>query len=175
MESVYYAIFESSFGYIALVSKDKRLIELNVTVEDPLRISKNIRTKYPESSESMDAFKEIHGLLERYFRGERVDFFRIETDLTGFNDFTKKVLERVKAIPYGALKSYKVIAEEVGSPNGARAVGQAVGINPVPIIIPCHRVIREDGTIGGYSQGIRMKERLLSIEGTLERIKRHGS
>ena len=74
-------------------------------------------------------------------------------------------------IPYGELRSYGWIGKRLGYPSAYRAVGQAVGRNPIPIIIPCHRVIRQDGNIGGFSSGIHIKKMLLSIEGSLNKIK----
>jgi len=170
LESIYFAIFDSSFGHIVLIAKNKCIVELNITNEDPYRIRKNIKAIYGDPIESPNAFKKVCGCLDRYFKGERVEFFEIETDFPELGDFTKKVLERVKQIPYGELKSYKAIAEEVGYKNAARAVGQAVKANPIPIIIPCHRVIKNNGTIGGYSQGVALKRRLLFMEGALGKI-----
>ncbi len=85
-------------------------------------------------------------------------------DLSIGTEFQRKVWEKVGEIPYGELKSYKWIAGEIGNPNGVRAVGNAVGKNPVPPIIPCHRVIRSDGKLGGFSSGIALKKWLLKLE-----------
>ena len=71
----------------------------------------------------------------------------------------------LRAIPYGAVRNYGDIARAIGQPGAARAVGQANGCNPLPIVIPCHRVIASDGTIGGYSGGLAIKHRLLALEG----------
>lgn len=81
--------------------------------------------------------------------------------------FQRKVLEVVKTIPYGETRSYKWVAERIGKPKAARAIGQALKKNPYPIIIPCHRIIRSDGSLGGYSKGIRKKKRLLKKEETI--------
>jgi len=86
-------------------------------------------------------------------------------DLSGLTPFQRKVLEVVKTIPYGETKSYKWVAERVGNPKAAQAVGQALKKNPYPVIIPCHRVIRSDGKLGGYSKGTQKKRRLLKEEG----------
>lgn len=101
--------------------------------------------------------------LEEYFEDGREEF----TQQIGFNkgtEFDKKVWLSLKDIPYGDTRTYKWLAEKIGKPNAFRAVGQALGRNPIPILLPCHRVIESDGSIGGYSAGIHIKRRLLKIE-----------
>ncbi len=85
-------------------------------------------------------------------------------DLSNFTPFQRKVLEAVKTIPYGEVRTYKWVAERMGNPGAARAVGQALKKNPYSVIIPCHRVIRSNGRLGGYSGGIQKKKRLLKKE-----------
>ena len=85
-------------------------------------------------------------------------------DLNSLTPFQKKVLGVVKTIPYGEVRTYKWVAERMGKPKAVRAVGQALERNPYPEIIPCHRVIRSDGKLGGYSKGIQKKRRLLKEE-----------
>jgi len=104
--------------------------------------------------------------FSEYFRGER-STFSIRTVFTEGTPFQKKVWKALLSIPYGKTKSYKWIAERIGSPGAFRAVGQAVGRNPLPIIYPCHRVINADGNLGGYSGGLRKKRILLDLERSL--------
>jgi len=101
--------------------------------------------------------------LSSYFKGHRVNFKSI-LDLSIGTEFQQKVWEKVSEIPYGELRSYKWIANEIGNSNAVRAVGNAVGKNPVSPIIPCHRVIRSDGKLGGFSSGIALKKWLLKLE-----------
>jgi methylated-DNA-[protein]-cysteine S-methyltransferase len=91
----------------------------------------------------------------------------ISFNLSSLTPFQKKVLRIVKTIPYGETKSYKWVAERMGNPKAARAVGQALKRNPYSEVIPCHRVIRSDGKLGGYSKGIQKKRRLLKKEGAI--------
>lgn len=86
-------------------------------------------------------------------------------DLNGLSDFTVEVLGLVSEIPWGSRRSYGWVAEEMGKPSAARAVGGALGRNPVPILVPCHRVVREDGSLGGFSGPKGWKELLLELEG----------
>ena len=92
--------------------------------------------------------------------------FDVELDLSGVtSDFQRDVYERLREVPYGRVVSYGRIAEDIGKPDQARAVGQAVGANPIPIIIPCHRVIGSDGRLTGFSGGLAAKVSLLRLEG----------
>jgi methylated-DNA-[protein]-cysteine S-methyltransferase len=100
--------------------------------------------------------------LGEYFAGRRRAF---DLELAPFGtDFQLRVWGELRKIPFGAVRNYGDIARAIGQPGAARAVGQANGCNPLPIVIPCHRVIASDGTIGGYSGGLAIKHRLLAIE-----------
>ncbi|MBI4528242.1 MAG: methylated-DNA--[protein]-cysteine S-methyltransferase [Deltaproteobacteria bacterium] len=101
--------------------------------------------------------------LEAYFIGSLQEF-STPCDLSNLPPFTRNVLRLAAKIPYGEVKSYRWIAEQLGKPKATRAVGNALARNPVPIIIPCHRVVRSDGTIGGFALGSRWKRRLLRLE-----------
>jgi len=89
-------------------------------------------------------------------------------DLSGLTPFTVKVLEKTMEIPWGELRSYSWLAGRAGAPGAARAAGGAVGRNPVPLLVPCHRVVRSDGTIGGFGLGTPCKRWLLSLEGVCD-------
>ncbi|MBM4134423.1 MAG: methylated-DNA--[protein]-cysteine S-methyltransferase [Nitrospira sp.] len=92
-------------------------------------------------------------------------------DLSQGTPFQRKVWRAALAIPYGRVRSYKWIAVRVGGTRYARAVGLALGANPVPILVPCHRVVAQDGSLGGFSCGLPAKRRLLTLEGTLSQLK----
>lgn len=104
--------------------------------------------------------------LQEYFHGQRAHF-EIPLDFTGVSPFTRSVLTATADIPFGQLSTYRDIATRVGQPRATRAVGNALGRNPIPVIIPCHRIIRSDSSLGGYTGGLAIKERLLSLEGVL--------
>ena len=106
--------------------------------------------------------KEAASQLEEYFAGERIEFdLPMELDGTAFQ---REVWAELTRIPYGETISYGELARRVGRPNGPRAVGQANGRNPIPVIVPCHRVLASNG-IGGYGGGLRVKRALLELEG----------
>lgn len=101
--------------------------------------------------------------LDQYFRGRRRTF-DIGADLAGLTPFQRQVLAQTAKIPFGDLLTYRTIAKRIGNEKASRAVGGAVGANPVPIIVPCHRVVATDGSLGGYAGGLEAKRTLLAIE-----------
>lgn len=110
------------------------------------------------------AIEEAKRQLSEYFAGTRRSF-ELELDFGPASEFRQKIWKVLSEIPYGKTLSYGQVAELAGSPRGSRACGNAVGANPFLIVIPCHRVIKGDGTIGGFSAGIDKKKILLEIEG----------
>ena len=114
--------------------------------------------------EDKKRFSNLRNNLRAYFSGKRVQF-KEKFDLTGGTDFQKKVWRAMQKIPFGQTRSYGWLAKQVGGKGKARAVGMACGSNPIPILIPCHRVIKEDGGLGGYGGGLGIKKKLLKIEG----------
>jgi methylated-DNA-[protein]-cysteine S-methyltransferase len=104
------------------------------------------------------------GELEDYFSGRRKTF-QAPIDLRFVTPFQERVLRATARIPFGSVSSYGEIARQIGKPEARRAVGGALGHNPIPIIIPCHRVIAADGSIGGYTGGLKIKRELFKIEG----------
>lgn len=101
-----------------------------------------------------------------YLGGKRRDF-SVPVDMSQGTAFQRRVWRAILRIPYGRVRSYQWVAERVGGKQYARAVGMALGANPVPIIVPCHRIIAHDGSLGGFGCGLPMKRRLLRLEGTL--------
>ena len=102
--------------------------------------------------------------LREYFGGER-NRFEVPLDFSGVSPFTRSVLTATAQVPFGQLSTYRDIAQQVGRPSATRAVGNALGRNPIPVIVPCHRIVRSDASLGGYTGGLEIKERLLSLEG----------
>lgn len=144
-------------GIIKITANSMALIELNFIK----RGLKPPSHKQTENSIIIDCQKQ----LKEYFEGKRKKF-NLPIELQG-TTFQQEVWKEVSKIPHGLTKSYGEIAKLIGNPNSCRAVGQANGNNKIPIIIPCHRVIASDGTLGGYSSGIKTKKWLLSHEGII--------
>ena len=101
--------------------------------------------------------------VREYLARERTDF-DLPLDLEAATDFQREVYHELLQVPHGRLVTYGSLAEALGKPESAQAVGQAVGANPIPIVIPCHRVVAADGKLGGYSGGLEVKVALLSVE-----------
>ncbi|MFH2092491.1 MAG: methylated-DNA--[protein]-cysteine S-methyltransferase [Pseudomonadota bacterium] len=107
-------------------------------------------------------FKKISSQLEAYFKGELMEF-NIDMELNG-TEFQKKVWKELAKIPYGTTIAYGELAVRIGNPNASRAVGMANSKNPLPIVIPCHRVIGKDGSLTGFGGGLDVKQKLLNLE-----------
>jgi methylated-DNA-[protein]-cysteine S-methyltransferase len=101
--------------------------------------------------------------LDQYFAGDRREF-ELPLDWQLIRGFGRKVLSAAARVPYGSVSTYKQMASEAGSPRAARAAGNALGANPLPIIVPCHRILHSSGGLGGYTGGLERKRRLLAIE-----------
>jgi methylated-DNA-[protein]-cysteine S-methyltransferase len=152
---------ETPVGTIQIaVNGDGVLVEILL----PNRKSRAASSESPPAAaaQGMDAAREQ---LREYFLGTR-RVFDLAIEATG-SPFEQQVWTRLLAVPYGVTTSYGAIADELGLINGARAVGRANGSNPIPIVIPCHRVIGSDGDLTGYGGGLPLKRALLELEGAL--------
>jgi methylated-DNA-[protein]-cysteine S-methyltransferase len=159
-----FSVLETDIGSLALFARETHLWRLDLVASDEAGARKLVADEFPDAVEQPLLFEAVIRLLRRYLSGEHVEF-DIPVDLHGLKAFTRLVLTEIRHIPYGGLASYGTIARRLGYPNAARAVGQALGRNPIPVVIPCHRIIRGDGSLGGFGLGLDMKVKLLSIEG----------
>ncbi len=162
-----YTIFRTAWGCFGFVARGKRLIStyLPQRTED---IRRAIRDAWPEAVEDPEMLPRFRGKVVDYFEGKPAKF-AVDIDLSEVPTFQRMVLEACGCIPYGKTASYADLARAVGKPGAARAVGGAMAHNPLPLVIPCHRVVRSDGSLGGFSspRGIKEKVRLLRLENAL--------
>ncbi|MGB8657905.1 MAG: methylated-DNA--[protein]-cysteine S-methyltransferase [Candidatus Zixiibacteriota bacterium] len=162
---IYYATFKSPVGEILATRTEKGLNFVTFpksTWEGFLTaLSKDQSVSLLEDEKKFFSLKKD---LEAYFSGKKVTF-KEKLDLQGGTDFQKRVWKAMLKIPFGQTRSYGWLAQQAGGKSKARATGSACGANPIPIIIPCHRVIKSDKTIGGFSGGLGIKRKLLAIEG----------
>jgi methylated-DNA-[protein]-cysteine S-methyltransferase len=155
-DSIYYSWFESPVGNLLLAGSSTGLKLVSFAA------GKRARSLHPEWQADSSAFVEVVEQLRSYFAGERTNF-DVPLLLEG-TDFQKRVWTALQTIPYGETISYKQLAETIGRPRAVRAVGAANGANPIPIIIPCHRVIGNDGSLTGFGGGLPLKKQLLELE-----------
>ncbi|MBB5173346.1 methylated-DNA--[protein]-cysteine S-methyltransferase [Texcoconibacillus texcoconensis] len=161
-----YAEMDSPLGPLTLVQSEKGmiLIEFGAAKDVYLTIKSKLKKHLlcTPLKEDADSLKPVQKQLDEYFQGQRYEF-DVPLDLLGTR-FQTLVWKTLQSIPYGETKSYKQIALEIGAPKAVRAIGGANNQNPVPIIIPCHRVIGTNGSMVGYGGGIEKKETLLQLE-----------
>jgi methylated-DNA-[protein]-cysteine S-methyltransferase len=164
---VAYGFADSPFGRLLVAVTPRGLVRLAYP-DRPVdaELEELSREVSPRILESPRATDEVRRELAAYFEGTRHGF-DLMVDLTPLHGFRRKVLQVTARIPFGAVATYREVAERAGSPRGMRAAGNALGSNPVPIVVPCHRVVRTGGGLGGYTGGIHRKERLLRLEGVL--------
>ncbi|MFW6160775.1 MAG: methylated-DNA--[protein]-cysteine S-methyltransferase [Acidobacteriota bacterium] len=120
----------------------------------------------PDASSSPESFAQEIELFKEYFQGKPVDFKFLSLDLSRGTTFQKAVWKETRKIPYGKTSSYRELAKSLGH-RGYRSIGQALGKNPFLIIVPCHRVLGADGSLGGFSAGLHLKKYLLGLEKTV--------
>ena len=157
-----YWVFETRPGWMGLAANDAKLIRCALPRESRAEALAGLGERVVED---VAAFGDLPEKLRNYFDGKRVDFSDAPTDLSQMPEFTARVLRACQAIPHGQCVSYAELAREIGAPNAARAVGNAMARNPMPIIVPCHRVVASDGRLGGFGGGLELKRDLLKLEG----------
>ena len=165
MEVLHAAEFETPMGSMRCVSSAIGLVYVELPSASGRGLHGWMATHAP-GAQVLDGFapnrKAVKQLTE-YFDGKR-ESFELSLDMRA-TAFQLQVYDAVAAIPYGATRSYAQVAEQIGRPSAVRAVGAANGANPIPIIVPCHRVIASGGKLQGYAGGLDMKARLLAMEG----------
>ncbi|ABF39278.1 methylated-DNA--protein-cysteine methyltransferase [Candidatus Koribacter versatilis Ellin345] len=163
METLYYSQMKSPIGqlWIAVSKNGLVMIEFEGREFPPVKFDKNVSWVISEEKTA-----KVKKQLQQYFDGHRTEF-DLPLDPRIGTDFQRKCWDLVAKIPYGETRSYQELAKELKSPNASRAVGGANGANPIPIVVPCHRVINSDGHLGGYGGGLDKKEQLLSLERAL--------
>jgi methylated-DNA-[protein]-cysteine S-methyltransferase len=167
LADVSYAPADSPFGTLTLATTKRGLVRVAFPEEDVDSVLeglvRRISPRIVEASAPLDLARRE---LEEYFNGRRRSF-ELSLDWTLVGAFGRRVLRVTSKIPYGGVLSYGEVAADAGSPRGSRAAGNALGSNPIPIVIPCHRVLRSGGALGGYGGGVQRKRWLLELEGAL--------
>lgn len=143
-------VIGTPIGGVEILTQDGRLRQLSLTNARPTGATRDPLVR----------------AMQSFFRGERKDLSDLPVDLSGATPFERQVYDATRRIPFGKVATYGQVAKAIGNPNAQRAVGQALGKNPIAIVIPCHRVVASNG-LGGFTGGLRWKKRLLRFEGVL--------
>lgn len=171
---MYYAIWSMAWGWLGVMGDETGLARLVLPKETYQAIHQEFQKQTPNDLlEDMSFFEDLYRELTNYFNQESYDFSQFSLQWDQVTPYRRKVLTKALEIPYGETRTYKWLAEGIGNFKGYRSVGQAMATNPWPIIIPCHRVVGSKGKLTGFSGGLEMKQRLLSLEadGLLKREK----
>jgi len=164
---VAYTFTDSPFGRFLLAGTSKGLVRLAFQPEIVEEVLDDLaRRVSPRVMESPGRLDEVRRELDEYFGGDRHSF-DLPLDWRLTRGFSEKVLRATARIPYGGVSTYRDVAARAGNPRAMRAAGNALGSNPLPIVVPCHRVVRTGGSIGNYGGGPDMKRALLTLEGAL--------
>jgi methylated-DNA-[protein]-cysteine S-methyltransferase len=164
-----YCLFDTGMGTLGVGWSARGLTRLQLPESSRAATERRLRYSSPDSApdEPPAQVRQAITALETYLAGDSVDFARVPLDLARVSDFHRRIYDATRRIGWGETATYGELARQVGSPGAARAVGQAMGRNPIPIIIPCHRVLAGGRKIGGFSAhgGAATKTHLLALEG----------
>jgi methylated-DNA-[protein]-cysteine S-methyltransferase len=164
---VAYTTADSPFGTLLLAQTPRGLVRLGLPNQDAdellVELSERVSPRVLEAPAQLD---ETRRELDLYFDG-KLDRFEVPLDWRLSDGFRLRVLRAIAKIPYGETRSYTQMAAKAGNERAVRAAGTACGRNPIPLVVPCHRVLRSGGALGGYGGGLPMKEALLRLEGVL--------
>ena len=165
---VAYTTLDTPVGPVLVAATQRGLVRISFGDDFDLdRVLIELSTRVsPRVVEAPRYFDAVRRELEEYFEGRRTSFgLPLDWQLTG--GFSRRVLRHTAQIPYGSVSTYREMAQRAGSPRGARAAGNALGSNPIPIVVPCHRVLHSGGGLGGYGGGLEHKVFLLELEGAI--------
>ena len=162
-EGLKYITFSSDVGWLGILGSAKGLLCLTLPQRSAQEAHQLLGDRVNHATWSPHSFDDLIQRLRTYFGAHQVDF-PDRLDLSGATPFQRQVWEVTRLIPYGETRSYGWVAEQVGRPGAVRAVGQALAQNPLPVTIPCHRVVNTDAKLGGYRGGVEMKKYLLHLE-----------
>lgn len=165
-----FAIFETSWGPFTVVVSQRGLVGTLLPDRSAKQMERFVIERWPDARPNVAGLGRFIRETKDYFAGRRHRrpfAHDMPIDLPGFTDFRRDVLEAARRVPYGKTAAYADLARAAGRPLAMRAVGSTMAHNPLPLVVPCHRIVRADGTLGGFScrEGVSMKCRLLALEG----------
>jgi methylated-DNA-[protein]-cysteine S-methyltransferase len=158
-----YTAFNTPYGWVGILGSPAGLRCTTLPQTSEKEAVALLVKEVSQAKRTTGHFLDLIERFQAYFSGQTVDF-PDRLDFSSFTPFQRAVWEATRRIPHGQTRSYGWIAQQMGKPSAVRAVGQALGRNPFPIIVPCHRVLAGDGGLGGFSGGLNMKKSLLELE-----------
>jgi methylated-DNA-[protein]-cysteine S-methyltransferase len=161
-----YDVIESEVGPLLAAVTDRGLARITYDPDPELELDRLARLAGPRVLRAPRALDEARRELDDYFAGRR-KAFDLELDLRGQAPFAVTVLDELARVPYGRTATYGELATRAGNPRAARAVGMVMNRNPIPIVLPCHRIVGASGSLVGYGGGLERKEHLLRLEGAI--------
>jgi len=165
---VAYTTADSPFGPLLLARTERGLVRVGLPNQDADELLADLAERVsPRVLEAPAELDEVRREFDLYFAGN-LDHFDLPLDWRLSSGFRQRVLRAINRIPYGQTRSYTEMARKAGNERAVRAAGTACGSNPIPLVVPCHRVLRTGGALGGYGGGLPMKEALLELEGVLD-------
>jgi methylated-DNA-[protein]-cysteine S-methyltransferase len=165
---VAYTTTDSPFGPLLLATTQRGLVRVGMPNQDFDELLEELAARVsPRVLELPSQLDEARRQLDRYFQSDLREF-ELPLDWRLTTGFRRRVLRATNRIPYGQTRSYMQMAKTAGNERAVRAAGTALGSNPIPIVVPCHRVLRTGGGLGGYGGGLEMKQSLLTLEGSLD-------
>ena len=167
---IYYDIVETELGWVGIAGNEQGLVRILLPEKSTGDVLGELHFSFSSGGKLVKSEEQFSSLAKRvkdYFKGIPVEFNQEKTNLIGFTNFQKKVLLLTKEIPFGITRTYRWLAEQSGYPLAYRAVGGVMRANPLPLVIPCHRVLGSNGKLTGFSSrgGLELKRKMLALEG----------
>lgn len=166
-ECIRYTVFPVAWGWCAAADTERGLCEFVLPRVSEADAEADILSRRPGARRDASAFGDLAAATEKYFNGWTIPFDLFPVDFSGATSFSIRVWTLTRRIPYGQIRSYRWLALELGRPEAVRGIGAALGANPLPLIVPCHRIVAADGQLRGFSAegGLDTKARMLTLEG----------
>lgn len=165
MDTINHYVFATELGWTGIAVHQAKIKKIILPDASKKYVTKQLKQNYPKGKGIQAGLRKIIKSLQRYSSGQK-ESLAFPVDLGNSSAFARKVYQALKRIHYGKIRTYNWVARRIGNPRAARAVGNALAKNPVPLIIPCHRIIRHNGQIGNFSArgGSELKAKLLTLE-----------
>lgn len=169
MAALFHHIFPTDFGHCGMLWTGRGLAGFGLPVDDAALALEHLTRRRPEARAAAPdgAMAALVESVRRYFAGERTDFSAVDLDMPDIDPFGQAIYAAARRLGYGETTTYGALCARAGYPGAARETGTAMGRNPVPLIVPCHRVMAAGGKLGGFSAhgGVAVKRRMLALEG----------